>query len=165
MSTSLSDLPLPPNMNQQNEQQQFDLSSMIDSVANQQQQNQQQQEEPNMSAGALQYQLDNSQIPYNGPNPNLQIQEEPYMMEQNPYEMMREQQEPELSLVDRIKSQLTIPLIVAVLFVLLSLPQFNKLLTKFFPRFLSENGDMNMMGLALKALIIAILVLGAKMFL
>jgi hypothetical protein len=163
MSTSLNDLPLPPNMNQQNEQQQFDLSSMIDSAAGQQ--NQPQQEEPNMSAGALQYQLDNSQIPYNGPNPNLQIQEEPYMMEHNPYEMMREQQEPELSLVDKIKSQLTIPLIVALLFVILSLPQFNKLLTRFFPRFLSENGDMNMMGLAMKALIIAVLVLGAKMFL
>jgi len=163
MSTSLSDLPLPPNMNQQNEQQQFDLSSMIDSAASQQ--NQPQQEEPNMSAGALQYQLDNSQIPYNGPNPNLRIQEEPYMMEQNQYEMMMDQREPELSLVDKIKNQMTIPIIVGVLFVILSLPQFNKLLTKFFPKFLSENGDMNMMGLALKALIITLIVLAAKMFL
>ena len=127
MSTSLSDLPLPPNMNQQQgEQQQFDINSMIDAVSNQQ--NQPQQEDSNMSAGALQYQLDNSQIPYNGPNPNLRIQEEPYMMEHNPYEMM---QEPELTLVDKIKSQMTIPLIVGVLFVVLSLPQFNKLLTKF----------------------------------
>ena len=161
MSTSLSDLPLPPNMNQQQgEQQQFDINSMIDAVSNQQ--NQPQQEDSNMSAGALQYQLDNSQIPYNGPNPNLQIQEEPYMMEHNPYEMM---QEPELTLVDKIKSQMTIPLIVGVLFVVLSLPQFNKLLTKFFPRFLSESGDMNMMGLGVKALIIVLLVLGAKLFL
>ena len=161
MSTSLSDLPLPPNMNQQQgEQQQFDINSMIDAVSNQQ--NQPQQEDSNMSAGALQYQLDNSQIPYNGPNPNLRIQEEPYMMEHNPYEMM---QEPELTLVDKIKSQMTIPLIVGVLFVVLSLPQFNKLLTKFFPRFLSESGDMNMMGLGVKALIIVLLVLGAKLFL
>ena len=161
MSTSLSDLPLPPNMNQQQgEQQQFDINSMIDAVSNQQ--NQPQQEDSNMSAGALQYQLDNSQIPYNGPNPNLRIQEEPYMMEHNPYEMM---QEPELTLVDKIKSQMTIPLIVGVLFVILSLPQFNKLLTKFFPRFLSESGDMNMMGLGVKALIIVLLVLGAKLFL
>ena len=161
MSTSLSDLPLPPNMNQQQgEQQQFDINSMIDAVSNQQ--NQPQQEDSNMSAGALQYQLDNSQIPYNGPNPNLRIQEEPYMMEHNPYEMM---QEPELTLVDKIKSQMTIPLIVGVLFVILSLPQFNKLLTRFFPRFLSESGDMNMMGLGVKALIIVLLVLGAKLFL
>ena len=161
MSTSLSDLPLPPNMNQQQgEQQQFDINSMIDAVSNQQ--NQPQQEDSNMSAGALQYQLDNSHIPYNGPNPNLRIQEEPYMMEHNPYEMM---QEPELTLVDKIKSQMTIPLIVGVLFVVLSLPQFNKLLTKFFPRFLSESGDMNMMGLGVKALIIVLLVLGAKLFL
>lgn len=163
MSTSLSDLPLPPNMNQQQgEQQQFDINSMIDAVSNQQ--NQPQQEDSNMSAGALQYQLDNSQIPYNGPNPNLRIQEEPYMMEQNPYEMMQEQ-EPELSLVDKIRNQMTIPIIVAVLFVVLSLPQFNKLLTRFFPRFLSESGDMNMMGLAVKALIMAVIVLGAKLFL
>lgn len=163
MSTSLSDLPLPPNMNQQQgEQQQFDINSMIDAVSNQQ--NQPQQEDSNMSAGALQYQLDNSQIPYNGPNPNLRIQEEPYMMEQNQYEMMQEP-EPELSLVDKIKNQMTIPIMVAVLFVVLSLPQFNKLLTKFFPRFLSESGDMNMMGLAVKALIMAVLVLGAKLFL
>ena len=35
MSTSLSDLPLPPNMNQQQgEQQQFDINSMIDAVSN-----------------------------------------------------------------------------------------------------------------------------------
>jgi hypothetical protein len=163
MSTSLSDLPLPPNMNQQQgEQQQFDINSMIDAVSNQQ--SQPQQEDSNMSAGALQYQLDNSQIPYNGPNPNLRIQEEPYMMEQNQYEMMQEQ-EPELSLVDKIRNQMTIPIIVAVLFVVLSLPQFNKLLTRFFPRFLSESGDMNMMGLAVKALILAVLVLGAKLFL
>ena len=163
MSTSLSDLPLPPNMNQQQgEQQQFDLSSMIDAVPNQQNS---QQEDSNMSAGALQYQLDNSQIPYNGPNPNLRIQEEPYMMEQNPYEMMMEQREPELSLVDKIKNQMTIPIIVGVLFLVLSLPQFNKLLTGFFPKFLSENGDMNIMGLALKALIITLIVLAAKMFL
>ena len=163
MSTSLSDLPLPPNMNQQQgEQQQFDINSMIDAVSNQQ--NQPQQEDSNMSAGALQYQLDNSQIPYNGPNPNLRIQEEPYMMEQNPYEMMQEP-EPELSLVDKIRNQMTIPIIVAVLFVVLSLPQFNKLLTRFFPRFLSESGDMNMMGLAVKALIMAVIVLGAKLFL
>jgi len=163
MSTSLSDLPLPPNMNQQQgEQQQFDINSMIDAVSNQQ--NQPQQEDSNMSAGALQYQLDNSQIPYNGPNPNLRIQEEPYMMEQNPYEMMQEP-EPELTLVDKIKNQMTIPIMVAVLFVVLSLPQFNKLLTRFFPRFLSESGDMNMMGLAVKALIMAVLVLGAKLFL
>ena len=163
MSTSFSDLPLPPNMNQQQgEQQQFDLSSMIDAVPTLQNP---QQEDSNMSAGALQYQLDNSQIPYNGPNPNLRIQEEPYMMEQNPYEMMMEQREPELSFVDKIKNQMTIPIIVGVLFVILSLPQFNKLLTKFFPRFLCENGDMNMMGLAVKALIITLLVLGAKMFL
>jgi hypothetical protein len=166
MSTSLSDLPLPPG--QQNNdyaaQQQFDLNSMIDVAANQA--NQQQSEEPNISAGALQYQMDPSQIPYNGPNPNIQINEDQYM-DPDQYEMMQmqQEQEPELTLVQRLTNELKIPIIVAVLFVILSLPQFNQILTRFVPRFLSETGEMNLMGLAAKAAIIAILVMLVKLFL
>jgi hypothetical protein len=166
MSTSLSDLPLPPGQQQNNEygaQQQFDLNSMIDVAANQA--NQQHPEEPSISAGALQYQMDPSQIPYNGPNPNIQINEEQYM-DPSQYEMM--QQEPEmeeLSLVQKLTNEIKIPIIVAVLFVILSLPQFNQLLTRFVPRFLSETGEMNLMGLGAKAAIIAILVMLVKLFL
>lgn len=166
MSTSLSDLPLPPG--QQNNdyaaQQQFDLNSMIDVAANQA--NQQQSEEPNISAGALQYQMDPSQIPYNGPNPNIQINEDQYM-DPDQYEMMQmqQEQEPELTLVQRLTNEIKIPIIVAVLFVILSLPQFNQILTRFVPRFLSETGEMNLMGLAAKAAIIAILVMLVKLFL
>jgi hypothetical protein len=166
MSTSLSDLPLPPG--QQNNdyaaQQQFDLNSMIDVAANQA--NQQQSEEPNISAGALQYQMDPSQIPYNGPNPNIQINEDQYM-DPDQYEMMQMQQaqEPELTLVQRLTNEIKIPIIVAILFVILSLPQFNQILTRFVPRFLSETGEMNLMGLAAKAAIIAILVMLVKLFL
>ena len=69
MSTSLSDLPLPGG--QMPEQQNFDLNKMIDEAATQVQQG----DEPNLSSGALQYQLDNSQIPLNGPNPNIQMQD------------------------------------------------------------------------------------------
>jgi hypothetical protein len=83
------------------------------------------------------------------------------------YEMMQQymEQEPELSFVQKITNEVKIPLIVAVLFVILSLPQFNKVLTKFVPRLLSETGDLNMMGLVAKSIIIAILVLIAKLFL
>jgi hypothetical protein len=166
MSTSLSDLPLPPG--QQNNdyaaQQQFDLNSMIDVAANQA--NQQQSEEPNISAGALQYQMDPSQIPYNGPNPNIQINEDQYI-DPDQYEMMQmqQEQEPELTLVQKLTNEIKIPIIVAVLFVILSLPQFNQILTRFVPRFLSETGEMNLMGLAAKAAIIAILVMLVKLFL
>ncbi len=166
MSTPLSDLPLPSGQNMPDmsggAQQQYDLNSMIDAAASTQ--NQPTQEDPSISAGALQYQMDPSQIPFNGPNPNIQIQEEePHHMQ---YEMMQQymEPEPELSFVQKITNEIKIPLIVAVLFVVLSLPQFNKLLTRFVPRLLSETGDLNMMGLVAKSIIIAILVLLVKLF-
>jgi hypothetical protein len=168
MSTSLNDLPLPggqmPDMSS-GAQQQFDLNSMIDAAATAQNQPQQ-QEDPSISSGALQYQMDPSQIPFNGPNPNIQIQEQ-YMDQPMHYDMMMQQEmepEPELSFVQKITNEIKIPIIVAILFVILSLPQFNRLITRFIPRLLSETGDLNMMGLGFKAVIIAILVIIAKLF-
>jgi hypothetical protein len=108
--------------------------------------------------------MDTSQIPYNGPNPNIQINEEQYM-DPSQYEMMQQEPEHELTLVQKLTNEIKIPIIVAVLFVILSLPQFNQILTKFVPRFLSETGEMNLMGLAAKAAIIAILVMLVKLFL
>lgn len=169
MSTPLSDLPLPSGQNMPDmsggAQQQFDLNSMIDAAASTQ--NQPTQEDPSISAGALQYQMDPSQIPFNGPNPNIQIQEE-HMMDQQPmhYDMMQQymEPEPELTFVQKITNEMKVPIIVAVLFIILSLPQFNKVLTRFVPRLLSETGDLNMMGLVAKSIIIAILVLLVKLF-
>jgi hypothetical protein len=166
MSTPLSDLPLPSGQNMPDmsggAQQQYDLNSMIDAAASVQ--NQPTQEDPSISAGALQYQMDPSQIPFNGPNPNIHIQEEDHQPMH--YEMMQQymEPEPELSFVQKITNEIKIPLIVAVLFVVLSLPQFNKVLTRFVPRLLSETGDLNTMGLVAKSIIIAILVLLAKLF-
>ncbi len=166
MSTSLSDLPLPPGQPDMSAQQQFDLNSMIDTAASQTSQ-QPQQSEPSLSAGALQYQMDPSQIPFHGPNPNIQMQEEhQYMDGPSPYEMMMQQVEPaeELTFVQKLTNEIKLPIIIAIIFLLLSLPQFNRVITKFIPRLLSENGDMNMMGLALKALIAAIVITLIKLF-
>jgi hypothetical protein len=165
MSTSLSDLPLPPGQQDMSAQQQFDLNSMIDTAASQTSQ-QQQQSEPSLSAGALQYQMDPSQIPFHGPNPNIQMQEEQqYMDGPSPYEMMMQQVEPaeELTFVQKLTNEIKLPIIIAIVFILLSLPQFNRVITKFIPRLLSENGDINMMGLALKALIAAIVITLVKL--
>jgi hypothetical protein len=167
MSTSLSDLPLPggqqmPQQMDMGGQQQFDLNKMIDVAASAQQQPTY-QNDSNISAGALQYQLDQSQIPQNGPVPNVQIQEPQYeggMEPQYQYEMM--EQEPEPTFFEKIMKDLKFAGIVAVLFVALSLPQFNKLLTGFVPRFLAETGEINMMGLMAKAIIIAILFLSLR---
>ncbi len=159
MSTSLSDLPVPGG--QMPEQQNFDLNKMIDEAATQVQQG----EEPNLSSGALQYQLDKSQIPVNGPIPNIQMQDQ-YQMEQPQY-MYEMEPEPEVekTFMEKLTSDAKIPLLVAVLFVILSMPQFNRILTKFVPRFLSETGELNMIGLAAKGLLIAVLVFIAKYFL
>jgi hypothetical protein len=176
MSTSLSDLPMPGGQqmqmqmpNEMSGQQNFDLNKMIDEAANQVNSgNFQQGEEPNLSAGALQYQLDKSQIPLNGPNPNIQMQDQyqPSMTMEQPQYMyeMEPEFEPEKSFVDKLTSDIKIPLLVAVLFVILSLPQFNRMLTKFVPRLLAETGELNMMGLIAKGLILAFLIFGAKYF-
>ena len=170
MSTSLSDLPMPgqQQMPDLSGQQNFDLNNMIDEAAKQVNAGnyQNQQEDPNLSAGAIQYQLDQSQIPQNGPIPNIQIQDHQYD-EQQPqymYDMMEQEPEHELSLVEKITSEIKLPLIVAVLFVILSLPQFNRVLTKFVPRLLAETGELNMMGLLAKGIILAILFFAIKHF-
>jgi len=166
MSTSLSDLPVPGGQMQMQmpEQQNFDLNKMIDEAANQVQQG----DEPNLSSGALQYQLDKSQIPLNGPTPNIQMQDQYQQMSmeqpQYMYEMEPEQ-EVEKTFMEKLTSDVKLPLIVAVLFVILSMPQFNRVLTRFVPRFLSETGELNMIGLAAKGLLIALLVFVAKYFL
>jgi hypothetical protein len=169
MSTSLSDLPLPggqqmPQQMDMGGQQQFDLNKMID-VAAQASQQPTYQNDSNISSGALQYQLDQSQIPQNGPTPNIQMQEQQYegdmgMEPQYQYDMMEPEQEP--SFFEKIMKDMKFAGIVAVLFVALSLPQFNKLLTGFIPKFLAETGEINMMGIAAKALILAILFLSLR---
>ncbi len=175
MSTSLSDLPIPGGQmppQQIPEQQQFDLNSMIDE-ASKQQTGGNFQEDTNLSANALQYQLDSSQIPQHGPNPNMQMN--PNMQDQYIQQGMQQGMEPmyeyemepekELTLTERLTNEIKLPLVVAILFVVLSLPQFNQVLTKFMPRFLAETGELNMMGLLAKAFIIAVLIFGIKFFL
>jgi hypothetical protein len=165
MSTSLNDLPLPGGQQMDmGGQQQFDLNKMID-VAAQASQQPTYQNDSNISAGALQYQLDQSQIPQNGPTPNVQIQEPQFegdmgMEQQYQYEMM--EQEPEPTFFEKIMKDMKFAGVIAVLFIALSLPQFNKLLTGFVPRFLAETGEINMMGLSAKAVMLAVLFLSLK---
>jgi len=171
MSTSLSDLPLPgggmPDLTG-GAQQNFDLNTMIDEAAKQVNAGTYQNDGPSLSAGAIQYQLDASQIPQNGPNPNVQMQQEQFMddgmMEQPQYMYDMQEQEPEKTFVEKITDQIKLPLIIAVFFVILSLPQFNRTLTRFVPRFLAETGEINMMGLLAKAIILAVLIFGVRYF-
>jgi len=172
MATPLSDLPMPPNsqmnMNMNNQdlagQQQFDLNSMIDQATRQPPQY---QNDSNISAGSLQYQLDSSQIPQQGPNPNIQIQEDYMSSEGNPsyeYEMMEQEPELQLTLTEKITNEAKLPLVLVVLYVILSLPQFNRILTRYVPRFLAETGEINMIGLLSKGVLLALLYWIVKYF-
>lgn len=169
MSTSLSELPVNNAPPQQavpdlGAQQNYDINSMIDSVAQEVNANHGQQDGPNMSASALNYQMDQSQIPQHGPQ--MTGMEEHEMMDVNPYAMMPTMEpEPELSLVQKVTNEAKLPLVAMVLFMVLSLSQVNVLLTGFVPRFLAENGDINMMGLAFKAVLFGLLFFAAKYFL
>lgn len=167
MSTSLSELPVaqPHQMSQQDlaGQQNYDINSMIDSVANEVNNNHGQQDGPNMSASALSYQMDQSQIPPNGPNYQMDDHE---MMGMNPYAMMQNMEhEPELTLTQKLTNEAKLPLVALVLFLMLNLPQINVLLTGFVPKFLAENGEINMMGLVCKAVLFAVLLYLVKYFL
>jgi len=167
MSTSLSELPVaqPQQMSHPDvaAQQNYDINSMIDSVAQEVNANHGQQEGPNMSASALSYQMDQSQIPQHGPNPHM---EEHEMMGMNPYAMMPTMEpEPELSLTQKITNEAKLPLVAMALFMMLNLSQINVMLTSFVPRLLAENGEINMMGLFCKAVLFAALLFAAKYFL
>uniref|UniRef100_A0A6C0E8S6 Uncharacterized protein n=1 Tax=viral metagenome TaxID=1070528 RepID=A0A6C0E8S6_9ZZZZ len=167
MSTSLSELPVSSISQHQNQpdisaQQNMDIIGMIDNVAREVNANNNYQDGPNMNASALSYQMDHSQIPQHGPQMRMDDQDG----DMGQYVMMQPNEpEPELTFVQKIMGEVKLPLVVLVMFFVLSLPHVNTLITRFIPRFLAENGDMTMMGLGFKAVMFAILFYLAKFFL
>jgi hypothetical protein len=165
MSTSLSELPVnsaPQHQHDLGAQQNIDIIGMIDNVAREVNSNQGYQDGPNMSASALSYQMDHSQIPPSGP----QMHMDEHNMDMNQYAMMPNMEpEPELSLVQKVTNEAKLPLVVMIMFLLLSLPQVNMLVTRFIPRFLAENGEITMTGLAFKAFVFGVIFFSVKFFL
>lgn len=167
MSTPLSELSMPQEQHPDlNAQQQFDVNQMIDDVSNQLNNQTQDQNGPDMNASAMQYQMDQSQIPQQEFHEPQQMSEQEYqMMAQNPYAMMgMPEPEPELSLTEKVVKEVKLPLFVIALVMVLSLPQFNRLLTGFVPKFLAENGEMTMVGLLSKAVLAGVLFFLFKLF-
>jgi hypothetical protein len=141
-----SDEPMSTLINHpQNEQRQPDnINMLVDGVINQA------ENDSNINGEFLNHQLDHSQIPYEQDFP------QEYQQQYNPqqFQMMNQYEQPlQPTLVERLTYDSKLSVVVIVLFVLLSLPQFNQLLTRFFPRFLSDAGGLSMSGLLAKAVL------------
>lgn len=118
------------NLNEKNDSKEMDNSKEIDNIINQIQ------------------------------NDNESIKKEP-QFEQPPdlYEEHNEQEieEPEYTVYDVIYNEVSYPILVMVLFVILSLPQLDKVLCGFINFICSEEGTINIFGILLKSLIMGML--------
>jgi hypothetical protein len=65
-------------------------------------------------------------------------------------------------IMDRIIKSVKIPILVLVLFMVLTLPQINKVIVKFLPKLSNNSGDVNMLGNLLKGLILSLIVFGSS---
>lgn len=67
-------------------------------------------------------------------------------------------------IMDRIIKSVKIPILVLVLFMILTLPQINKVIIKFLPKLSNNSGDVNILGNLLKGLILSLIVFGSSFF-
>ena len=67
-------------------------------------------------------------------------------------------------IMNKIIKNLKIPLLVCILFILLTLPQVNKLFVKFLPRLSNTTGQVNLLGNLIKGLILSLIVFGSSFF-
>lgn len=93
---------------------------------------------------------------------NIQIkQEETKEPEQQIYEQQAENddqyEEQSYTMYDIIYNEVSYPLLVIVLFILLSIPQIDSMLCSYISFICSESGDINFFGILLKSLIMGIL--------
>ena len=118
------------NLNKMNDSKEMDNSKEIDNIINQ-------------------IQKDNESIK-NEP----QFEQHPDIYEEN---NEKEIEEPEYTVYDMIYNEVSYPILVMVLFVILSLPQLDNILCGFINFICSDDGTINIFGILLKSLIMGIL--------
>ena len=67
-------------------------------------------------------------------------------------------------IMNKIIKNIKIPILVCILFILLTLPQVNKLFVKFLPRLSNSSGQVNLLGNLIKGLILSLIVFGSSFF-
>ena len=109
-----------------------------------------QQPVSNINTEVLNYQMDNSQIPF---EQNTNAPENTNTNYQEPQLDMSQYVEPEKTFYQRAVEQMRLPLIVLVVSLVLALPLFNKLLARFIPKLLAPSGSFNMYGIMVKTIL------------
>tara|TARA_B100000686_G_C16366310_1_gene750276 strand:+ start:148 stop:753 length:606 start_codon:yes stop_codon:yes gene_type:complete len=109
-----------------------------------------QQPVSNINTEVLNYQMDNSQIPF---EQNTNAPENTNTNYQEPQLDMSQYVEPEKTFYQRTVEQMRLPLIVLVISLVLALPIFNKLLARFIPKLLAPSGSFNMYGIMVKTIL------------
>jgi hypothetical protein len=98
-----------------------------------------------------QIQQDNSQIKQD----DVQMPQMPQMPQE--YEEETQHEEQEYTMYDVIYNEVSYPLLVIVLFILLSIPQIDTLLCSYISFICNDSGDMNIFGVIFKSLIMGML--------
>jgi hypothetical protein len=108
----------------------------------------------NISGEMMHRTMDPSQIPPEQQGRYMQESQHPmvYNMPQEPM------YEPEpLSWTQRIQEGVKAPFIVFLIVLIINLPQVTRMMTHFIPKLLQESGQLNLYGVAFKAVIVAML--------
>ena len=109
-----------------------------------------QQPVSNINTEVLNYQMDNSQIPF---EQNTNTPENTNNNYQEPQLDMSQYVEPEKTFYQKAVDQMRLPLIIIVVSLVLALPLFNKLLARFIPKLLAASGSFNMYGIMVKTIL------------
>jgi len=67
-------------------------------------------------------------------------------------------------IMNKIIKNIKIPILVCILFILLTLPQVNKLFVKYLPKLSNSAGQVNLLGNLIKGLILSLIVFGSSFF-
>ena len=73
------------------------------------------------------------------------------------YEDESQYEEPNYTMYDVIYNEVSYPLLVIVLFIMLSIPQVDSMLCSYISFICSDSGDINFFGILLKSLVMGIL--------
>ena len=161
-STMLDSLPQQPS--QQDDGQQKLVQEILQEIKDDQQPSQQDmqqqyQMDPNMNMGIA------GQVPNEDEIREMQQMQNMQQMQEQIHEQATNQQqmEPDKSILDKLMDSSKETILVAVLFLLISQPFLNSTLSKI-PKFLTETGDVSLVGLVVKSVLASLIFLSVKTF-
>ena len=103
-----------------------------------------------------QIQQDNIQIKQGNTTKNNDVITEEQVGNNQDYQE-QEYQEQEYTMYDVVYNEVSYPILVIVLFILLSIPQVDSMLCSYISFVCSESGDLNLYGILLKSLVMGLL--------